>query len=278
MKTRTALLACSLILVSSLCVHAQSAPEKWKRYTVAGLEFSVVLPTLPAMTFVPPSKDDPWEILIGAYANGAIYTVGVYENMRGQRSLSDFIAEQSDQLGLKDATEKPLVVSGLAGKEYSFSGSSTYQFFADRNAFYRFTVLNAAIDQPGAKTFLSSIVFGPKQEGIAITDGPGTPYQPDQPERIFTGKEADKKARLGMKPGPRYTEDARRNQVTGTVIIKAVFTSAGNVSNISIVSGLPFGLTENAIAAAKKIKFIPAMKDGHYVSMWMQLEYNFALY
>jgi hypothetical protein len=47
------------------------------------------------------------------------------------------------------------------------------------------------------------------------------------------------------------------------------------VENIRVVSGLPYGLTEQAIASARKIKFTPAMKDGKPVSMWMQLEYNF---
>ena len=50
------------------------------------------------------------------------------------------------------------------------------------------------------------------------------------------------------------------------------------VTNIRTVSGLPYGLTEKAIAAAHQIKFVPATKDGHQVSMWMQLEYNFNLY
>jgi len=53
---------------------------------------------------------------------------------------------------------------------------------------------------------------------------------------------------------------------------------SGSVTNISTIRGLPDGLTERAIAAAKIIKFTPAMKDGHPVSMWMQLEYNFNLY
>jgi hypothetical protein len=35
-------------------------------------------------------------------------------------------------------------------------------------------------------------------------------------------------------------------------------------------------LTELAIEAAKKIKFVPATKYGYPVSMWMQLEYNFS--
>ena len=96
--------------------------------------------------------------------------------------------------------------------------------------------------------------------------------------RIFTGKDVTTKARLISKPEPQYTEDARKNQVTGTVVLKVVFASNGSVQNIRTVSGLPFGLTERAIAAAKQIKFVPATKDGHQVSMWMQLEYNFNLY
>jgi protein TonB len=86
------------------------------------------------------------------------------------------------------------------------------------------------------------------------------------------------KARLISKPEPQYTEDARKNQVVGTVVLKVVFSSNGSVTNIRTVSGLPYGLTERAIAAARQIKFVPATKDGHPVSMWMQLEYNFNLY
>jgi TonB family protein len=96
--------------------------------------------------------------------------------------------------------------------------------------------------------------------------------------RIFTGKDVTTKARLISKPEPQYTEDARKNQVTGTVVLKVVFSSNGSVQNIRTVSGLPYGLTDRAIAAARQIKFVPATKDGHQVSMWMQLEYNFNLY
>jgi TonB family protein len=96
--------------------------------------------------------------------------------------------------------------------------------------------------------------------------------------RIFTGKDVTTKARLISKPEPQYTEDARKNQITGTVVLKVVFASNGSVQNIRTVSGLPYGLTERAIAAARQIKFVPATKDGHQVSMWMQLEYNFNLY
>ena len=94
----------------------------------------------------------------------------------------------------------------------------------------------------------------------------------------FKGSEVEQRARLLLKPEPQYTEEARRNQITGTVMLRAVFSSAGEVVQIHAIRSLPFGLTERAIAAARQIKFVPAMKDGRRVSLFMQLEYNFNLY
>jgi TonB family protein len=103
--------------------------------------------------------------------------------------------------------------------------------------------------------------------------GGGTDYS-----KIFSGKDVTSKARVLEKPEPTYTEAARKNQITGTVVLRAVFSSGGSVTNIHAVSGLPDGLTERAIAAARQIRFVPATKDGHPVSMWMELQYNFNLY
>jgi hypothetical protein len=41
---------------------------------------------------------------------------------------------------------------------------------------------------------------------------------------------------------------------------------------------LPLGLTEKAIAAARQIRFRPAIREGRPVNVVMQLEYNFNLY
>jgi len=108
--------------------------------------------------------------------------------------------------------------------------------------------------------------------------GPGGGGGGGDYNRIFSGKEVNSKARVLSKPEPQYTEEARKNQITGTVVLRAVFTSGGQVTSIRAVSGLPFGLTERAIAAARQIRFTPATKDGRPVSMYIQLEYNFNLY
>ena len=96
--------------------------------------------------------------------------------------------------------------------------------------------------------------------------------------RILSLREVEQRARLLSKPEPKYTEEARRNQITGTVMLRAVFASSGEVVQIRALSSLPFGLTERAIAAAREIKFVPATKAGRAVSVFMQLEYNFNLY
>jgi protein TonB len=90
--------------------------------------------------------------------------------------------------------------------------------------------------------------------------------------------QVDQRPQVLSKTEPQYTEEARRNQITGTVMLRAIFSSAGEVVQIRALNTLPFGLTERAIAAARQIKFVPAMKGGHPVSVFMQLEYNFNLY
>jgi TonB family protein len=108
--------------------------------------------------------------------------------------------------------------------------------------------------------------------------GPSGGSDRDGGNQTFAGSQVEQRARVLFKPEPTYTEDARRNQVTGTVMLSVVFASNGDVVQIRAVRTLPYGLTERAIVAARQIKFVPAVKGGHPVSVFMQLEYNFNLY
>jgi TonB family protein len=96
-------------------------------------------------------------------------------------------------------------------------------------------------------------------------------------ERIFKGKDVDKKVVIDSKPEPKYTDEARKRGQQGVVTLYCVLGSTGRITDIYVVYGLPYGLTEAALAAAKEIKFEPAMKDGKPVSMWVLLLYNFEL-
>ena len=96
--------------------------------------------------------------------------------------------------------------------------------------------------------------------------------------RPFKASEVTRKAVITFKPEPQFTEEARKNNVTGLVKLRLLLSSSGSVGNISVVKGLPDGLTERAIAAARQIRFQPAEKDGRKVSQYIVIEYNFNIY
>lgn len=97
-------------------------------------------------------------------------------------------------------------------------------------------------------------------------------------DKIFTPAEVSTKARVLAKPEPQYTEAARQAGVMGTVLLNVVLAADGQVKHILVLRSLPLGLTQQSIAAAQKIQFVPATLDGKTVSMMVRLEYNFFLY
>jgi protein TonB len=63
---------------------------------------------------------------------------------------------------------------------------------------------------------------------------------------------------------PRYTEQARKVRLEGSVILQVDVRSDGTVApgNVYVVQGLGLGLDEQAIEAVKQWMFKPAYKDG----------------
>ncbi|HEV2836599.1 MAG TPA: energy transducer TonB [Pyrinomonadaceae bacterium] len=289
MKTKLSLLSYILLALPGLA-NAQTAkapePSQWLRYKVKGEEFSVTLPAEPRMktsdVFILRLKKSRVERVLEAKVGNVVYRIYVYENPKPRQSLDEFIAEQTASSDLNLTFESNLTAGKFAGKQYSSHDRglpSTEQFFATEGRFYRFVVRGANADHTEASQFFSSVMLGKKQDGIEVLEGWETPESSGGiGPGPYVGKDVDTKARLISKPEPVYTDRARSNQIIGTVVLKAVFSASGKVTNIRVVQGLPDGLTERAIEAARKIKFIPASKEGKFVSMWMQLEYNFNLY
>jgi TonB family protein len=100
----------------------------------------------------------------------------------------------------------------------------------------------------------------------------------DYAKTVFTVHNVTKRAVILSKPEPTFTEEARKDNVTGEVILRMVLGSNGAVTNIVPIKGLPSGLTERAMAAARQIQFTPAEKDGHRVSQYVTVSYNFNIY
>lgn len=173
------------------------------------------------------------------------------------------------------------VFRGGSWKDYSKALQSAYHNYYPRTDKYKnlgFRVVAVARTSTNPTTSTSDpVLFPPDARNLQASD-PKSQTAAEPTERVYKVGEVDQRAQVTDKPAPVYTEEARKNQVVGTVKLRAVLASSGEVTNITVIQGLPDGLTERTIAAAKKMKFKPAIKDGKPVSQYVELHYNLNLY
>lgn len=74
-----------------------------------------------------------------------------------------------------------------------------------------------------------------------------------------------------------YTQEAREHKTEGAVVLNLLFGADGKIDDVQVVRGLPDGLTEQAVVAAKKTRFQPATKDGEPISVRGNLTYYFSV-
>jgi TonB family protein len=106
-------------------------------------------------------------------------------------------------------------------------------------------------------------------------DGSGTSSGPPPPP-VAVG--VTQSVKILSKPRASYTDAARQNNVQGSVTLRITFLASGQIGSISPVSGLPYGLTEQAIAAARAIRFEPAKRNGVPQTKQMTIQYGFTIY
>jgi TonB family protein len=112
-----------------------------------------------------------------------------------------------------------------------------------------------------------------KGDGSGIGDGSGGgmgggPYRPGSgvmPPRLLREVKAA------------YTEEARQRNLEGAVVLEIVVRRDGGVSDVKVISGLPSGLNERAVAAVRQWRFAPATRLGQPVDVVVEVEVEFKL-
>lgn len=123
----------------------------------------------------------------------------------------------------------------------------------------------------GAGTGAGTGIGGGQGSGIGPGSGGGTgggPYRPG------SGIEPP---RLLREVKPSYTDEARRQNIAGEVVLEIVVGENGSVRDVRIVRALGYGLDERAIAAVRQWRFAPARRLGAPVSVMVEVAVEFAL-
>jgi TonB family protein len=259
----------------------------WARFTGKDEEFSVLMPGEPSLclNFIT-TRSRRLERIYSSYSKGSVYLIVSYDGGSMKDTLESFKAHHLYQGEI--TFERDITLDGYEGKEYKlkYGGvTGTIQIHVTNKHGYAAAIIQAIDDPPLTQYFLSSFSLKPKGTGLQKQPSQGPPLnqasnlpQADKTEGPFSGKDVARKAIVVSKPEPLYHDEARKTGLNGTVVVRGVLSSSGEVTIKKVVRGLHRGLTQNAMEAARNIKFIPAVKDGRFVSQYVQLEYYFGVY
>lgn len=75
---------------------------------------------------------------------------------------------------------------------------------------------------------------------------------------------------------PKYPELAKKAGIEGTVVVKVLVTTKGDVEKVEVLKSHPL-LDESAIEAASQFKFKPGKQRDKFVKVWVSIPFNFKL-
>ena len=102
-------------------------------------------------------------------------------------------------------------------------------------------------------------------------------YRPSDAS-ILRQNTVDEKAHLLTSFEPDSNEFAQNAGVAGMALYHTVIGADGKPGEIAVARPIGFGLDENAVAAIRKAKFSPAMKDGKPVPIMLDLVVQFRIF
>ena len=126
-------------------------------------------------------------------------------------------------------------------------------------------------DRPKGDSGINRLIFATPPR----TD-PEADRMMDKMESVYE-MSGDLRPTILYKEKAEYTPEARANKVRGTVVLSVIFRADGSIRVLKVVRGLPDGLTGQALKAAQKIRFEPAVFDGKPVDVRGNFEFSFDL-
>lgn len=282
----------TLLLIVLPSASAQSPPKteappaivqtdsNWERYRARNEEFTALFPETPSMyRFEAGTSGTRY----AAYSNGIIYSVTSLKYTGIKFPLQVFI---NNEIFANPTSEfkfvQDLKLNKFSGKQYTLRLSGydgVVNFYLTSDHVYSIQAVGADASNPAVQKFLDSFTLGSKPDakdiGLGARSASEATSSDQDNELVYKGSEVTRPLVVVHRLEAQHTKESAKNNVSGTVFLRAIFRASGKVTDIRVQSGLPFGLTESAIETVRKIYFIPAVKDGRHVSQQIEIQVNF---
>jgi len=94
---------------------------------------------------------------------------------------------------------------------------------------------------------------------------------------VLGEREVDVPARLRWSETPRYPPEALADEIEGDVQLELVVSTAGNVESVQVLRPAGHRFDEAAMASARRLRFLPAVKSGRPVRVRLVWTVGFRL-
>ncbi|HEX8639091.1 MAG TPA: energy transducer TonB [Pyrinomonadaceae bacterium] len=224
---------------------------------------------------------------LARYINGVVLLMEFYEG--DVRDILSGLIERQKGQSVKDETVNNFQFKSYVEKTPEFVRET--QYFTNNKRLYVLQSVSREANNRLARDFFESVRLVNQKQYAAPNAGAGAnagsvAILPEiiekTPERVDDSQagaeKPDRDVIILYKPRPRYASEARRMRISGTVKLRALFSSSGKITKLEVVSSPGRELNESAIKAAQKTQFLPAEKDGKLVSTYKTIEYSFSTY
>ena len=106
----------------------------------------------------------------------------------------------------------------------------------------------------------------------------GADQIPAEPGVFAAGKDGVTSPVCIFCPQPEYSDAARGAKYQGSAQVSVVVTVDGHITDVYVLKGAPFGLTEQIVETTKRWTLRPAEKDGKPVAARVSIETTWHLY
>ncbi|HEY8560032.1 MAG TPA: energy transducer TonB [Pyrinomonadaceae bacterium] len=281
---------------------AQDAGEAvWQFYKGNSNEFFAEFPSIPKTSRIAdPKTKKEFGDLYKAYFNRTFYFVTACDSTDcPQFGIVKQLKFRARYAANAKLSEKTLDDSTI---ESSFTDAEGFhqkirQIRTEKKYFILHTVSETAND-PDAERFFQSFRLSPaiedamtadpeKYDKMLVSEASEIKLSPqtdiyDETPGIAKNELSLKKSTLTPvsilnKPPAAYSEAARHYEVSGQVVLRVTFVANKTIATVTPLRKLPFGLTDQAIAAVKEISFNPALDDGKAISVIKPIIYTFSI-